>query len=92
MDRKASKKINQEIKRLIKEQMKDKGSSVIFHHIINPVRRSKPYREIKDVEERAVFILWKFCNYSERQLGTIFKRSRKKISAMLAKILDDLDC
>lgn len=48
------------IKKLAAEQQKENNYRHIRHQIINPTRRSpreKPFKKIKNVKQRAVFIL-----------------------------------
>lgn len=46
-----------EIKRLIDEQRKDRYSPFVRHHIVNPTKRLpiKPFHKIKNIKKRAVF-------------------------------------
>ena len=82
-------KNHKELKRLIEEQRKDASHNHQYREII-PLQKPKPYAEIKDLEARAIVVLYKSRQgFSYRKLGQIFNKDKNTILSIIARTFAD---
>ena len=80
---------NKELKRLIRDQERDNSHNYQYREII-PLQKPKPYTEIKDLETRAIVVLYKSQQgFSFRKLGQIFNKDKDTISSIISRTFDD---